>query len=242
MISISAQNLHTDLSRLRFAKYAASYNNALSFAFQRIFSQCDSSEIIDRLQKSASAEKLKNEKGALNYESFLNGDNDAMSELIREFKDGLSLYINSMVRNICEAEELMEETFVELIVKRPKYSGKSSFKTWLYAIGRNLTAKYLRKHAKLKVVPLESQEFLADEEDLERNYIKSEQKQLVHQALRTLKSEYQQVLYLSYFEDFENAEIAKIMKKTKRQVETLLYSAKKALRSELERRGFTYEE
>ena len=182
------------------------------------------------------------DNGESSYRRFLAGDDEGLHETICAYRAGLILYLNSFVQNIHTAEDLAEDTFTELATRMPKYSGKSSFKTWLYAIGRNLTTKYLRKHAKLKVVPLESQEFLADEADLERNYIKSEQKQLVHQALRTLKPEYQQVLYLSYFEDFENAEIAKIMKKTKRQVETLLYSAKKALRSELERRGFAYVE
>ena len=40
----------------------------------------------------------------------------------------------------------------------------------------------------------------------------------------------------------ENEETALIMKKSKRQVENLLYNAKKALRAELERSGYDYEE
>ncbi len=79
------------------------------------------------------------ENGAVNYNRFLDGDKDGMTEIIREYKDGLALYLNSFVRNICLAEELMEETFVSLVMKKPKYSGKSSFKTWLFAIGRNVT-------------------------------------------------------------------------------------------------------
>ena len=102
--------------------------------------------------------------------------------------------------------------------------------------------RYIRRHAKLSVVPLESQELLADEANIESNYIKDEQKRMVHQALHRLNPAYRQVLYLIYFEEFSNAEAALIMKKSKRQIETLLYHAKKALRSELERSGFDYEE
>jgi RNA polymerase sigma-70 factor (ECF subfamily) len=65
---------------------------------------------------------------------------------------------------------------------------------------------------------------------------------MVHKAMHSLRSEYRQVLYLSFFEGFSNEEAAVIMKKSKRQIETLLYNAKKALRSELERSGFEYEE
>jgi RNA polymerase sigma-70 factor (ECF subfamily) len=182
------------------------------------------------------------DNGESSYRRFQAGDDEGLHEIICAYRAGLILYLNSFVQNIHTAEDLAEDTFTELAIRKPKFSGNSSFKTWLYAIGRNITAKYIRKHARLDVVPLESQEFHADEEDLERNYIKTEQKRMVHQALHCLKPEYRQVLYLSYFEEFSNAETAQIMHRSKRQIETLLYSAKKALRSELERRGFAYEE
>ncbi len=182
------------------------------------------------------------DNGASSYRRFLEGDDEALLEIISEYRTGLILYLNSFAQNIHTAEELTEDTFAELAIKCPKFSGKSSFKTWLYAIGRNITAKHLRKHTSFSIVPLESQEYLSDEENIESNYIKSEQKRAVHKALHSLKAEYRQVLYLSFFEGFSNEETALIMKKTKRQIETLLYNAKKALRSELERSGFEYEE
>ena len=182
------------------------------------------------------------DNGESSYRRFLAGDDEGLHEIICSYRAGLILYLNSFVQNIHTAEDLTEDTFAEIAIKCPKFSGKSSFKTWLYAIGRNITAKYLRKQTKLSVVPLESQEYLADEENLESNFIKSEQKRMVHQALHRLKLEYRQVLYLIYFEEFTNAEAALIMKKSSRQIESLLYNAKKALKSELERSGFEYEE
>ena len=59
--------------------------------------------------------------------------------------------------------------------------------------------------------------------------------------MENLNEDYRQVLYLSYFEDFNNGQIAKIMKKSTRQVENLLYRSKQALKKELEREGFVYE-
>ncbi|MBR5683109.1 MAG: RNA polymerase sigma factor [Ruminococcus sp.] len=182
------------------------------------------------------------DNGASSYRRFLAGDDEGLHEIIREYRQGLILYINSFVQNIRTAEEMTEDTFAELAIRCPKFSEKSSFKTWLYAIGRNITAKHLRKRAKFIIVPLESQENLADEKSIEGNYIKSEQKRAVHKALHSLKTEYRQVLYLSYFEGFSNEETAIIMKKSKRQIETLLYNARKALKTELERGGFEYEE
>ncbi|MCR4793770.1 MULTISPECIES: RNA polymerase sigma factor [Ruminococcus] len=182
------------------------------------------------------------DNGASSYHRFLAGDDEGLHEIICEYRTGLILYLNSFVQNIHTAEELTEDTFAELAIRCPKFSEKSSFKTWLYAIGRNITAKYLRKHTKLSIVPLESQEYLADEENLESTYIKGEQNRIVHRALHSLRSEYRQVLYLSYFEGISNAETALIMKKSKRQIEALIYNAKQALKSELERSGFEYEE
>ena len=180
--------------------------------------------------------------GESSYRRYLAGDNEGMLEIVCEYQTGLLLYLNSLVQDIHLAEDLTEDTFLELMTKRPKFSGKSTFKTWLFAIGRHITARYLRKHTRLSVVPLESQEYLAVEDSIEDNYIRTEQNRMVHQALHRLKPEYRQALFLSYFEGFRIAEIAQIMKKSEKQVKNYLYNAKKALRSELEGSGFAYEE
>lgn len=49
-------------------------------------------------------------------------------------------------------------------------------------------------------------------------------------------------MYLTVFEELTNEEAARVMKKNKRQIENLVYRAKKALKSELEKEGFVYEE
>ena len=73
------------------------------------------------------------------------------------------------------------------------------------------------------------------------NYIKKEQKITVHKAMRKLAPEYRQVLWLVYFDELSNKEAAKVMKKSVRSIESLLYRARKALKSQLETEGFDYE-
>lgn len=85
------------------------------------------------------------EDGASSYRRFLDGDDSGFVEIVRVYNDGLILYLNSFVGNISVADELSEDVFVKLGVKRPRYTGKSSFKTWLYAIGRNAAIDYIRK-------------------------------------------------------------------------------------------------
>ena len=182
--------------------------------------------------------------GASSYRRFRDyGDVQGLDEIIIEYSDGLILYLTSIVGNIQTAEELTEDTFVLLGTKKPKFREKSSFKTWLYAIGRNIAIDHLRKTAGKTCVSIEeTPEMIDDETAVEEAYIKKEQQIAIHRAMRKLHPKYQQVLWLIYFEGFSNKEAAKIMKKSLRSLESILYRARKSLRSQLETEGFEYVE
>lgn len=183
------------------------------------------------------------DRGSDNYQRYLSGSEDGLVEIIREYKDGLILYINSLVNDIYVAEELAEDTFVRIGIKKPKDSGKSSFKTWLYTIGRNIAIDYIRRNSKKREVPVdECKDLSIEEESLEVMYIREERKIIVHKALHKLKTEYRQVLWLIYFEGFSNKETAMVMKKSVHSVETLVYRARLALKEVLQKEGFVYEE
>ena len=183
------------------------------------------------------------DNGASSYRRFRDdGDESGLVEIIRDYKDGLILYLTSIVGNILTAEELAEDTFVLLGTKKPRNKGKASFRTWLYTIGRNVAIDYLRKYRKQSFVSLEdSAELVSEEEEIESAYLKKEQQVIVHRAMRKLSPEYQQVLWLVYFEELSNKEAAQIMHRSVRSVESLLYRARKSLRSQLEMEGYDYE-
>ena len=184
------------------------------------------------------------DNGASSYRRFRdNGDVQGLDEIIIEYSDGLILYLTSIIGNIQTAEELTEDTFVLLGTKKPKYKGKSSFKTWLYAIGRNIAIDYIRKNSKKVCISIdETPEMTDDEACIEEAYIQKEQQITVHRAMRKLPQNYQQVLWLIYFEEFSNKEAAKIMKKSLRSFESMLYRARKSLKSQLETEDFDYVE
>ncbi len=182
------------------------------------------------------------DNGAGSYRRFLDGDDNAIAEIVETYKDGLILYLNGYVKNIFIAEELTEDTFFRLITKKPKYAGKSSFRSWLFAIGRNVAVDYIRHHSKIIDIPVEdAKSSLLEEQSLEQSYIGEENKRIVCKALRELPPAYRNALWLVYFEGFSNKETAMILKKTERQMKNLLYRAKKALKSKLEKDGFEYE-
>lgn len=175
------------------------------------------------------------------YRRYLDGDDNGLIEIIEIYHEGLTLYLNSIVNNICLAEELMQDTFLRLAVKKPRFNGRQYFKTWLYSIAKHCAIDYMRKNSKILYFPIDEAFQMSDEEDIERNYLREEQKIELHKAIKQLKPDYAQVLYLKHFEDFDTAEIASIMKKSKKQVGDLLYRAKNALKAELEKEGIVYE-
>ena len=183
------------------------------------------------------------DNGASSYLRFRDdGDESGLVEIIRDYKDGLIFFLCGIVGDITVAEELAEDTFVLLGTKKPKDKGKSSFKTWLYTIGRNIAVDYLRKRKRGDSVSLEScPELTSDEASLEETYLSEEQKITLHRAMRALKNEYRQVLWLVYFDGLSVKEAASVLKKTVHSTETLLYRARKELKKQLESEGFDYE-
>lgn len=180
--------------------------------------------------------------GAEYYRRYLDGDDSAVEDLVRLYRDRLIFFLYGFVSDFDTAEELAEETFFKLIAKKPKFGARSSFKTWLYAIARNVAIDYARKNARHQSVPLDD---CVKQSDIgaavEGQYIKTERDTTVHRAMSRLNGDYRRVLHLIYFENLTSAEIAVIMKKSSRSIDTLAWRARNALKAELMKEGFIYE-
>ena len=138
------------------------------------------------------------DNGVSSYRRFLEGDDNGIVEIIRDYKDGLILFLNRYVNNIHIAEELAEDTFFRIVTRKPRFVAKYSFKTWLYTIGRNIAINYVKRADKVSDIPIEDWESIyADEYSLERTYLQEERKIIVHRALSKIKADYSQVLYLN---------------------------------------------
>ena len=182
------------------------------------------------------------DNGAESYRRFLSGDEDGLVALVRDYKDGLMLFLNRYTNDLAVAEELTEDVFFRLAVKKPRFREDAAFQTWLYAIGRNEALTCLRRRGRVDGAPVEEREDLSDEAaNLEREYLREERKIAIHRALGRLKPDYAAALYLRYFEDMTPEQAAKVLKKTKRQFANLSYQAKLALKRELEKEGITEE-
>lgn len=172
------------------------------------------------------------------YRRFLDGDESGLCALIETYKDGLIFYLRGITGDYHTAEDLAEETFVRLLIRKPRDRGTGSFKTWLYTIGRNIALNDRRNRRPFGELPEEA----ADDVALEELCLREERKRLVYRAIQRLQPAYRQVLWLTYFEGFSNREVGQIMKKSTHAVETLAYRARGALKTALEQEGYTDEE
>ncbi|MBO4868663.1 MAG: RNA polymerase sigma factor [Clostridia bacterium] len=179
------------------------------------------------------------DRGAESYEKYRSGQDEGFYELVREYSDGLTMYINGIVGDFFRAEELADDTFFKLAVKKPAFRGASSFRTWLYSIGRNVALDSLRRD---RTPPHEQiDEDAAAPDDPESSYIEDETKRQLYRAMDRLRPEYREVLWLSFFEDMKADQISTLLHKSKNNVHQLILRAKRALKDELEQEGFVYE-
>lgn len=68
-----------------------------------------------------------------------------IEQLYCQYKQDVYHYLLSLTRDPDLAEDLLSETFVNVISSLHTFQGKSSIKTWLFAIARNLWLTSLRK-------------------------------------------------------------------------------------------------
>ncbi len=169
------------------------------------------------------------------YSRFLAEGNSAdLAELLERHRDSLTLFLFGIVHDMEDAEDLMLDAFAHAACGS-RFSGRSSFKTWLFSIGKNLAYMHLRKRR-----PSLQHRDAADEASPapELSILKEERKQQLYQAIQKLHEDYRQILILLYFEDMSCEEAGRVMGKNRRQVYHLADRGKAALKTELERMGF----
>ena len=108
------------------------------------------------------------DNGAASYRRFIDGDQEAFGEIVDLYRENLIFFIHRYVNDLDTAEDLAEDAFVELIVHPERFEGKSSLKTFLFAIARNKAVDWLRKHKRMKPVPLDEIGEIADLRTLEQ--------------------------------------------------------------------------
>jgi len=172
------------------------------------------------------------------FRRFLQGDPGGFEDIIGLYKDNLICFLNRYVHNIDTAEDLAAEAFAELYVHRARYRFGGNFKTYLFAIGKHKAAHYLRKHARVVPVGAQVEPDWPDTNGPETALLRNERDRALHAAMERLTTDYREVLHLLYFEQLSYADAAKVLGKSKKQIDNLAYRAKGALKLLLQEEGF----
>lgn len=170
------------------------------------------------------------DNGASSYRRFLDGDESAFDDLMKELFRGLVFFINRYVHDTHAAEDIAIDAFSDLVVHRHRYNFKVSLKTYLYMVGRSRALDYIKHRKAVNFVELTEAEGVSDEQRLEEIVLTDERKRAVNAALAKLPDDMRAAVHLIYFEEMSYEEAAKVMKKKRKQVDNLLYRAKKELR------------
>jgi len=177
------------------------------------------------------------DNGASSYRRFLDGDESGLEKLLNMYGNNLIYFINGYVKNISLAEDIMEDTFAELIVHKRRFRGESSFKTYLFRIARNKALNAIKKNKRYEELDRD----IEDIKSLEDTIIRTEMQRNVRSAMDNIKSDYSVVLELLYFEEMSYEEIGHVLKKSNKQIKNLAYRARLALKEELVKVGVDYE-
>jgi RNA polymerase sigma-70 factor (ECF subfamily) len=181
--------------------------------------------------------------GAICYQRYLSGDDSGLEELVLMYNDSLIFYINGFINNVSVSEDVAADTFVELITKKNRFTNKYLFKTWLFRIARNNAIDYLRKQSRRRTKMLtECERELSDNETLESTVLQNEQNRQLHNAMKNMSNDYRDVLHLIYFESMSYDDASAVLGKNNKQIKNLVYRAKQALKTTLDKDGFEYED
>jgi len=168
----------------------------------------------------------------------LAGDNRAFGSLVERYQDRL---YNTLVRftgSRHDAGDVVQDAFVQALVKLDTFRGDAQFYTWLYRIAMNLALSQRRRRR--PVVSVEEIKDRAGEEPVasqtspDQNLIQHERAQLVQQALLCLGDDHRQILVLREMESCSYEQISEILDLPVGTVRSRLFRARLLLKEQLQ--------
>lgn len=177
------------------------------------------------------------DNGAVSYRRFLDGDESAFDEIMKELFHSLVFFINRYVQDVHTAEDLAIDTLSDLIVHPKRYNFQVTLKTYLFMIGRSRALDYIKRRKIIRFTELSDADLLEDTASLEERILADQRKKAVHNAIARLPGDMAEILYLIYFEELSYQDAGTVLKKNRKQVDNLLYRAKKELRNILGEEG-----
>ncbi len=165
-------------------------------------------------------------------------DHRILQQLYERYGREIYLYLYSLCRNHSTAEDLLQETFLKVILSLSE--SHTNMRAWLYLVARNLC--FNRMKGEKRLYPLEQitdeVQLANDSPDLLEHFIADERRKQLYLALSELPRQKREILNMQYFGKLSQREIADILNLTPENVRVLSYRAKKELKSLMEAKGY----
>jgi len=162
--------------------------------------------------------------------------------LYQKYHQDIFQFLFYMVRNREQTEDLVQEVYIRVYKSYKRFEGKSSEKTWLFSIARNVAIDFFRKQKGWKGRLLEkfdwSENQVKDEYPIpEEITIQNEKIQWIYKCLDRCTVDQKAVIILRYIHDLSISETAQALSWTESKVKTTQHRSLKVLKRQME----TYE-
>jgi RNA polymerase sigma-70 factor (ECF subfamily) len=161
------------------------------------------------------------------------GKRDCLEPLVRRYACPLLTFIQRLVGDAHRSEELFQDVFLAVWVKRKQYQFPRPFKPWLYAIAANKCREAARGPSPPVALSLGFPPVSADPSP-EDCLIATETATLVAQAVTRLPPRQRAVVVLRVWEGLSYAEIAEIVDLSEATARSHMHHGLAALRKALE--------
>ena len=167
----------------------------------------------------------------------LAGDETAFASLIRKYQKQVHALAWRKIGDFQIAEDIVQETFLQVYQKLETLNDPTQFSRWLHAIVNHLCIAWHRKN-RLQTESLEEIHISEIETEPYSRYIASEhekisadaQRDLVERLLAKLKESDREVITLHYFEEMTSSEIGTFLGVSENTVKSRLHRARQRLK------------
>ncbi|GAA0347131.1 RNA polymerase sigma factor SigX [Bacillus carboniphilus] len=158
-----------------------------------------------------------------------------------EYHQDLFQFLFYMVQNREHAEDLVQEVYIRVLKAYDRFEGKSSEKTWLFSIARNVAIDFFRKQKNWKKRLLDSFDWgenqIKDKEPIPEDVaVQNEEIKWMYECLHECSVDQRLVIIMRYIQSLSIAETAESLGWTESKVKTTQHRAIKALRKAMENR------
>ena len=157
------------------------------------------------------------------------GDVGQLEQLFDRHHRALFHYFLHLTSCRAASEDLVQEVFYRILKYRHTYQPETSFRAWLFQVGRNAHLDYVGRHKAEVSLPDDVVEFRAPELLPDRQAQRNQESALLRRAMAELPREKREVLILSRFLDLKHEEIASVMQCRVGTVKVRVYRALREL-------------